>query len=272
PAPSAVGGEAFRPDVIINAAGIGGGTFDPALLHAANVAVLDPLIALATATSGCLLVQLSTPATQFRFADRLGISEQEPFSSPISPYAASKQYAERHTRAAPGLSWCILRLRAGYGHGAPSMVENLRAAVRAGRLPLVKGGRAVIDLVHVDDIADAVAAVCENRDAMRHVVANVAGPEALSFHDITQTLARCYGKAARYLPVPANAVLVAGAALNSFWTWTGQQGEPPLTRHAAGALVYSQTLDLSVLKTWTGWEPKRRFADYACITAGQPDQ
>jgi nucleoside-diphosphate-sugar epimerase len=253
----------FRPDAIVNAAGIGGGTFDIRLLKAANVDVLPPLIAHAR-HSGALLIQLSTPATQFRFEDRLGIREDEPFSPPISPYAASKQAAERLIRdSAAGLRFTILRLRSGYGHGAPSMVESLRAKVRSGRIPLVNDGRAVIDLVHSDDIADAVLAVAGRREAMAGVTANIAGPEGLSFRAIVETLAAADHVSPRYVPVPAFAVRGVSAALDAVWRVGRFSSEPPLTRHVAGSLIHSQTLDLSVLKQTAGFEPRRHFSDHA---------
>jgi 2-alkyl-3-oxoalkanoate reductase len=250
-------------DVIINAAGIGGGTRDKALLHASNVAILDPLIAAACAASKCLLIQLSTPATQFTFEDRIGIRENDPFTSPISPYAASKQEAERILRAKHGLQWCILRLRAGYGHRAPSMVEDLRARVRSSVIPLVKGGRAMIDLVHADDIADAVAGVAAARNTMAGVTANIAGPEALTFKDIVETLAAAEMVRPRFASVPAAPLLAAAIMMDGLWRIAGWTSEPPLTRHVAGSLVHSQTLDLNVLAEKTGWRPSRRFIDHA---------
>jgi nucleoside-diphosphate-sugar epimerase len=263
----AVRAEGFRPDVVVNAAGIGGGTFDAALLKAANVDVLPRLIASARA-SDALLIQLSTPATQFRFEDRIGIREDEPFTTPISPYAASKQAAERLIHGSVnGMRFTILRLRAGYGHGAASMVESLRAKVVSGRIPLVLGGRAVIDLVHSDDIADAVLAVANHREHMAGVTANVAGPEALSFRSIVTMLAACEGVTPRFLPVPAGAVLAGANLLQAAWGLARLTSEPPLSRHVAGSLIHSQTLDLSVLRQTAGWEPRRRFADHAAERA-----
>jgi nucleoside-diphosphate-sugar epimerase len=262
--------ERLKPDIIINAAGIGGGTFDRALLHDANVEVLRPLIALAQASPGCLLVQCSTPATQFRFADRMGIRESDPFTPPVSPYAASKQDGERLITGTRGLDWCILRIRAGYGHGAPSMVENLKAMIAARRpLPLVRGGQAVIDLVHSDDIADAVAAVAAHRSVMAGRIANIAGPEALSFRQIVETLAHGVAVRPKYVPVPALAVRSSASLLERAWSLAGASAEPPLTRHVAGALIHHQTLDLSVLKQNAGWFPTRRFADHALERRGQ---
>lgn len=251
----------FHPAVIVNAAGLGGG-FEKALLHAANVAALEPLIALAARSPGCLLIQLSSPAVQYRCADRLGIGEDEPFSCPISLYAASKQAAEMRLRAS-GVDWAILRVRAGYGHGAPSMVERLRAMAGMRMLPLLRGGRAVIDLVHVDDVADAVAAVATRGADLAGLVANVAGPEALSFRQIVEMLASAEGREPRWLPVPSAAVLAGGVGLDGAWRAFGLSGEPPLTRHAAGSLVWSQTLDLTQIAARAGWRPWRRFSDHS---------
>jgi nucleoside-diphosphate-sugar epimerase len=249
-------------DIIVNAAGIGGGTRDVAMLHAANVAVLEPLIAAALANPGCLLVQMSTPATQFRFQDRVGIREDEPFSQPVSPYAASKQAAETLIRQSAGLNWCILRVRAGYGHRAPSMLEDLRVMVRKRALPLVRGGRALIDLVHVDDIAAAVAAVAAARAAMSGITANVAGPQALAFREVVETLASAEGVRPRFIPVPAWLVLTAAGVLESLWRVAGSSRNPPLTRHVAGSLAHSQTLDVGAMQRLTGWRPERRLGDH----------
>jgi nucleoside-diphosphate-sugar epimerase len=250
-------------DIIINAAGIGGGTFDSALLHDANIAVLDPLIALGKANPASLLIQLSTPATQFRFEDRFDISEDDAFSVPISPYAFSKQQAEGKLRAEGDIKWCILRLRAGYGAGNRSFVEQIKSRILKGQLlPLINGGVAQIDLVHADDIADAVLAICENPSAAAGMTANIAGPEGLSFRKIAASLAEALGTEPHFLALPKFPVLFAAAMLDKGWRAMSLKSEPPLTRHMAGALAYSQTLDLACINAVTGWAPKRRFADW----------
>jgi 2-alkyl-3-oxoalkanoate reductase len=250
-------------DVIINAAGIGGGTYDAELLHAANVAMLDPLIALAKANPSSLLIQLSSPSTQFCFEHRFGISEDEPFSKPISPYAFSKQLAETKLCAVPSLNWCILRLRAGYGAGSGSFISLLQRRIASkASLPLINNGKAQIDLVHVDDIADAVLSICSHPKQATGLVANIAGPEPLAFADIVDALAAAQNISPRFLKVSPNVLLSAAQLLDRAWKGLALKSEPPISLHMAGSLVYSQTLGLSSIKAATGWEPKRRFADW----------
>ena len=85
------------------------------------------------------------------------VGEDAPLA-PEGPYATSKAAADMLLRTLPG---CVVaRLANVYGPGdrhATRLVPGVVAAVREGRRPVVRGdGGARRDLIHVDDVVDAL--------------------------------------------------------------------------------------------------------------------
>ena len=252
-------------DAIVNAAGLSNGSRDLAGLRDANVAPVRVVLALVRQLpQPAHVVHLSSPSVHFAPRDRFSVADDEPFTRPVTTYAQTKQEAERLLVAATDVDWTVLRLRAVYGAGIPSLVETLRHQIAGGIVPLVRRGAVRTDMLHVEDFADATAAViAAGREVARHRIYNVAGPEALSFAEMVAILAKKAEAEPRYLPVPAGAILLAGAAAQSLGLIMPATWDPPIHRHKAGALVWSQTLDLSRIIGETGWRPARTFADFA---------
>lgn len=75
------------------------------------------------------------------------------------------------------------------------MIEMLPA------LP-VFGPDAQLQLVHVDDVAEAVAVALEQPEAHGGHTYELGGPEVLTMMDINQRIAQAQGRTRRFLPVP----------------------------------------------------------------------
>ena len=252
----------FVPDFIINCAGIAGGTSRREAFEAANITIVEDLVALAQRAPDCHLVHVSSPSVSYAPRDQFGLRESEPFTTPVSLYAWSRQQAEIRIRQAEGLRWSSARLRAVYGEGVPSMVSKLARQVGTGVLPRVRGGSVCIDLLHVDDAVDALLAIAESGSHVHGKAFNVAGPEAITFEAMVAKLATDAGVTPRWLPVPGVALRLAAGMLEPVFSTLMPDRESPLPRHAAGALCYSQTLDLSEIVSATGWLPGRSFFDH----------
>jgi nucleoside-diphosphate-sugar epimerase len=77
------------------------------------------------------------------------------------PALAALEELEQRTRGAGGT---VLRFGHLYGPGTVYAAGgSTAAAVRAGRMPLVRGGRSVFSFTHVDDAASAVVATLDRR-------------------------------------------------------------------------------------------------------------
>jgi NADH dehydrogenase len=121
------------------------------------------------------------------------------------PYARSKLAAEELVRAS-GLAWTIVR---------PTIVMSRRAKIwhslsGLARLPVVPvfgGGRARIQPIHADDLAECLMSWFEDRslDGGQY---DLGGPEVLTFRDFLARLhQRLRGGAARCVPLPGRSAI-----------------------------------------------------------------
>ncbi|WP_207477577.1 NAD-dependent epimerase/dehydratase family protein [Arenibaculum pallidiluteum] len=188
--------------------------------------------------------------------------------APTSPYGISKLEAERglfDVASASALEAVVLRPPLVYGPGVGANFLRLLATVRRG-MPLPLGAVANRrSLVHVENLADALALAAEHPRAPGHAFLVQDGP-ALSTPDLVQALAQAMGRPARLVPVPP-ALIRAGARLLG-------RGD------AADRLLGSYEVDDSGIRTILGWQPPVAAKDGLRATAewfmtarsGQPER
>ena len=103
-------------------------------------------------------VYTSTPAVVYNGRDLAGGNETLPLTTRCpSHYPLTKAVAEREVRQAnsPGLRTVALRPHLILGEGDPHLLPRVLARARAGRLHIVGTGRNRVDLLHVENAADA---------------------------------------------------------------------------------------------------------------------
>ncbi|WP_315971325.1 NAD-dependent epimerase/dehydratase family protein [Paenibacillus sp. N3.4] len=127
--------------------------------YASNVTGTEHVIA------GCMrhnverLIHVSTPSVCFRYGDRKNVTER--YALPqrqASHYAATKRLAEiAIAQAALGrLRAVIIRPRAIFGPGDTSILPRIIEANTTTGVPMIDGGRALIDLTYIDNVVDAL--------------------------------------------------------------------------------------------------------------------
>lgn len=132
----------------------------------------------------------------------------------LSAYAASKRRAEDILRADPMLlAATILRPPAVYGPGDRETLTVYRA-LRRGLAPLPGGGRGRLSLIHVSDLAAAVAAILDTEStAGRLIEVDDGKQDGYTLRAMLEIVARHLGVRPRFVPVP-ELVLRAVGALN----------------------------------------------------------
>jgi NADH dehydrogenase len=103
------------------------------------------------------------------------------------PYARAKEEAETRVRTS-GLEWAIVRPTVVLGPGSP-LWEKFLALARAPVLPVFGDGRNRIQPVHVDDVAEAIAAVAES-PALKGRVVEVGGRDVLPMEAFLRLIRR----------------------------------------------------------------------------------
>jgi 2-alkyl-3-oxoalkanoate reductase len=170
-------------------------------------------------------------------------------------YARSKAVAERLALAAdsPGLAVLAVRPHLVWGPGDTQLVARIVARARAGRLPLIGAGSALIDTTYVDNAAAAlVAAVDADAHGEALVVSN---GEPRPVAEVLARLCAAAGVPAPTRRVPYRVAWLAGAAVDGVWAVTGRTDTPPLTRFLAEQLATAHWFDQRRTRAALGWTP-----------------
>jgi nucleoside-diphosphate-sugar epimerase len=223
----------------------------------ANVVATREVLAVCKSRAIEHLVHISTPGLYFDFRDRLDIREDEPLPAPANVYAATKAAAEVLVRQAAHLrSAVILRPRAIFGPHDNTLLPRLLRVARRGSLPLMRGGRAQLDLTYVDNVVDAIElALAQPRVHPMGATFNISNGEPMQVGELFQVLASTFGLPTRLRRVPYPVVDVAARAMEAL-ARLRPGWEPPLTRYSAGLLAFSQTLDLTSARRNLSYVPR----------------
>jgi nucleoside-diphosphate-sugar epimerase len=200
------------------------------------------------------LVHLSTPSLYFAFSDRLDIREDEPLPTPVNEYARSKALAETRIHAAGLPETVILRPRAVFGPWDGTLLPRLLRVMQHGQIPLMRGGRAQLDLTCVDNLVHAVQ-LSLNQPLPRPVCTyNVSNGTPLAFEDLLRCISEQFHLKLRTRRLPWRLVDTVARVLEASARLRGS-GEPLLTRYGAGVLAFSQTLNLDAIRNELGYRP-----------------
>lgn len=142
---------------------------------------------------------------------------------PLTAYGRTKLEGERLVRQAGGpLDVAILRAPAVYGPGERDLYDFFVMAAR-GILPVPTGPARPIQMVHVSDLARALA-LCATGLRVNGVY-HIAEPRSYLWEDVGELVARAVGRKARVVRIPAAAISVAGAVSE----WVGKaRGRPAI--------------------------------------------
>lgn len=200
------------------------------------------------------LVHVSTPSVYFDFRDRLAIREDAALPSPVNTYARTKLAAEALLREASLPELAILRPRALFGPWDQTLLPRLLRVMRHGKVPLMRGGRILLDLTYVDNAVDAVWLALTRPLPRALNTWNVSNGEPRELLDVLGLMAREFGLPLRTRRLPWPLVALMAQAMETVSTWSHGR-EPPMTRYSAGVLAFSQTLDIGALRAELGYQP-----------------
>jgi len=203
------------------------------------------------------LVHISSPGIYAAPRDRLGIREDEVDPSrPMNHYIRSKLHAEALLRAATGSGpeVVVLRPRGIVGAGDPSLVPRLlRVHERVG-VPLLHGGRGMVDLTSVENVALAVR-LAATIPAAAGLAFNVTNGDPRRFVDVLDQLLGGLGLPLRHRPLPAGLVYGLAGVLEAVCGVLPWHPEPPVTRYTVSTITHSQTLDIGRASDVLGYAP-----------------
>ena len=173
-------------------------------------------------------------------------------------YARSKAVAEQEALAADSAALAVLVVRPHlvWGPGDEQLVARIVARARAGRLPLIGSGAALIDTTYVDDAAAALVAAVDACGPVHGEALVVSGGEPRPVGDVLERLCRAAGVPGPRGRVPTRAAWLAGAAVEGIWAVTGRRSTPPLTRFLAEQLSTAHWFDQRRTRAALRWRPE----------------
>jgi 2-alkyl-3-oxoalkanoate reductase len=231
---------AARHSVIIHSGGLSSAWGRREDFIRANVGPTRVLVQ-AARSAGSRLIFVSSPSIYFDFTDRYDIdSDAPPAARPVNAYAESKLLAEGLVREASksGLDAAIIRPRAIFGANDSALMPRLLRAAARGRIPLIDGGRALLDMSYVDNVADVLIAAALHPAPLRGRSYNVSN-----------------------VPIGFSLAYAAAAAMEAAAYLRPSRPEPVLTRYTVGVLGRSQTLAIDRAKNELGWAPRIALRD-----------
>jgi len=219
----------------------------------ANVTATERLLRAAQAAGAARFIHTSTPSIYARARDQLGLTEQSPLPPRLAnAYARTKLRAERLVLASGGAMHTVaLRPRAIIAPHDSALLPRLLRAAEAGRMPLPRGGRALLEPTDARDVVSALLAAEARSDAVNGQAFNISGGVPVSLRALVERVFAELDRPVRLIPLPARLVLGAGMVAEAV-----ARREPVLTRYAAMTLGWSQTFDLSAARRALGWEPR----------------
>lgn len=233
--------------------------------HRANTLGTQVLIDEAIAADCRTLVFCSSPSVTFAATDQSGIDETAPYPERwLSHYPHTKALAEQAVLAAArsGQLWaCALRPHLIWGKDDPHLMPRVVARARAGRLRRVGSGTNRIDIVHVENAAQAHVL------ALERLLARDSAVNGQAFFITDGEPIECWQWISRILTaanvaVPTKSISYRaayrlGAMLEVAFRAARIRSEPPMTRFVAAQLALDHYFSIDKARRLLGYAPER---------------
>lgn len=214
------------------------------------------------------LVYTSSPSVTFDGTDQPGVDESAPYPTRwLAHYPHSKALAEQEVLGADGthgLATCALRPHLIWGPGDRHLIPRLLARARSGRLRRVGDGKNLVDMVYVENAAEAHLLAAEALAPGSPVAGRAyfisQGEPVNCWEWIDQILALAgLEPLRRSISLPA--AWRIGAVLEGIYTALRLRAEPPMSRFLAAQLATSHYFDITRAREDFGYRPRVSTAE-----------
>ena len=231
---------------------------DPAEFEAVNVVGTRTLLGAMRDAGVGRLVFVSSPSVAHAGASIAGDDAR-----PADPqhargeYARTKALAELLALGADSESLRVVAVRPHlvWGPGDTQLVERIVERARAGRLPLLDSGAALIDSTYIENAASAIAAAFERVDAVHGNAYVITNGEPRPVADLLGGICAAAGVAAPAWSIPAGVARAAGSVIEAVWRVKPGADEPPMTRFLAEQLSTAHWFDQRRTRAELQWQP-----------------
>jgi nucleoside-diphosphate-sugar epimerase len=246
---------------------------DPAEFRIVNVEGSRTLLDAARRAGASRFVQVSSPSVAHAGSALAGVGAE-----PASPRDARGEYARTKAEAelialerdADGFRVVAVRPHLVWGPGDTQLVGRILDRARRGRLPLLDGGRALIDSTYVDNAATGIVAALHRAETAHGRAFVITNGEPRPVGELLAGICLASGVRPPQWSIPAGVARAAGSLIERAWAVRPGQDEPPMTRFLAEQLSTAHWFDQRETRRALAWSPAvsidegfRRLASHA---------
>jgi len=214
------------------------------------------------------LIFTSSPSVTFDGQHQRGVDERAPYPKKwLCAYPRTKALAEQQVLAAhgrSGLMTCALRPHLIWGPRDRHLVPRLLARQRQGRLRRVGDGTNLVDMIYVENAAQAHLQACDALEPAAGIGGRAyfisQGEPVNCWAWINEVLA-LDGLPGVERSIPYRAAYVIGGALEAAYRLAGRRSEPPMTRFLAAQLAKDHFFDIGAARAAFGYQPSVSTAE-----------
>ena len=205
------------------------------------------------------MVQVSSPSVAHSGAPLAGAgAEPADPAGARGSYSRSKALAEQMALAADGSPLAVLAIRPHlvWGPGDTQLIAPVLQRARAGRLPLIGDGTALIDTTYLDNAVDALVAAVDACGPVHGEALVVSNGEPRPVGEILRQVCAAAGVPEPHRKVPFRLATAAGSVVEAVWSAAHRPGRPPLTRFLAEQMGTAHWFDQRRTREALNWRPQ----------------
>jgi nucleoside-diphosphate-sugar epimerase len=231
---------------------------DPREFETVNVGGSRTLLDAAEAAGVSRFVFVSSPSVAHAGVALAGVGAE-----PASPehargdYARTKAAAEVLALGRDTAEMAVIAVRPHlvWGPGDPQLVARIVARARAGRLPLLSGGTALVDSTYIDNAASGIVAALDRAEVAHGRAFVLTNGEPRAVGDLLAGICLASGVRPPRWSVPAGLAKAAGSIVERVWAIRPGEDEPPMTRFLAEQLSTAHWFDQRETREALAWRP-----------------
>jgi nucleoside-diphosphate-sugar epimerase len=225
---------------------------------AVNVTGTENALAAARDAGVARFVHCGTEAALLAGEPLVDVDENAPLRPDSKAlYPSTKARAEQAVRAAAGdgMETVVVRPRFVWGAGDTTLLPELVAAARSGKLAWIGGGEHLTATTHVDNVVEGLMLGAERGRAGEAYFVTDGDP--VVFREFVSAMLETQGVEAPTRSIPVGLATALAVAGEGAWKLLPLPGEPPLTRLALWLSSQECTIDISKARSELGYEPVR---------------
>lgn len=232
--------------------------------EAANIVGTQNVVGAAQASGVRRFVYVSSPSVAHHGASLVGAP-----AGPADPDRARGNYARSKAQGelialdadSPDLAAVAIRPHLVWGPGDTQLIGRIVERARAGRLPTVGTGAALIDTTYVENAADTLVAALDRAPEIGGRALVVTNGQPRPVREILNRIVLAAGLEPSRVRIPYRIAWGGGLIAERIWERRGSDRDPPMTSFLAEQLGTAHWFDQRETREVLRWSPAVTLAD-----------